>query len=93
MMEVEKMIEQLIERLAAPTLPVSNDLWDTKYIGAYLKRSVTTVRDRIVVRPDFPKAVRLERRGDALYKAREVIAWAESHQEKLPTPRRARTAL
>lgn len=92
-MELEKLIEQLIERLAAPTLPLSVDLWDTKYIAAYLKRSVTTVRDRVVIRPDFPRPIRLERVGNALYKAREVVAWAESHQEKLPAPRRASAAL
>lgn len=80
MSDSEKLIEQLIERLAKPALPVSVDLWDTKYIGAYLKRSVTTVRDRVVIRPDFPKPIRLERGGNALYKAREVVAWAEKHQ-------------
>lgn len=81
--EVEKLVEALaaaLSRASAPVMPVSFDLWDTKYIAAYLKRSVTTVRDRVVVRPDFPKPIRLERGGNALYKAREVVAWAEKHQ-------------
>jgi hypothetical protein len=77
----EKLIEQLFERLAKPVVPVSVDLWDTKYIGAYLKRSVDNVRKEIVCLPSFPRPVRLPVHGkaQALYKARDVIKWAESY--------------
>ncbi len=83
-MSTEEMLAKLLERLtkpAVPPLPVSVDLWDTKHISAYLKRSLDTVRDDIVCLPSFPKAIRLPTpgRAQALYKAREVIAWAESH--------------
>ena len=83
-MNTDEMLEKLLERLTKPVpppLPVAVDLWDTKHIGAYLKRSLDTVRDDIVCLPSFPKPIRLPTpgRAQALYKAREVIAWAESH--------------
>ena len=76
---------QTVEQLAAAVtkchvrLPVSFDLWDMKHIAAYLKRSPDTVRREILVQPSFPKPIRLpvEGRSQALYKAREVVAWAE----------------
>jgi hypothetical protein len=78
---VDKLIETLVERMSKPMLPVSVDLWDTKHIGAYLKRSVDNVRKEIVCLPSFPRPVRLPVHGkaQALYKAREVIKWAESY--------------
>lgn len=83
-MSAEELLTKLLERLTKPVpppLPVAVDLWDTKHIGAYLKRSLDTVRDDIVCLPSFPKPIRLPTpgRAQALYKAREVIAWAESH--------------
>ena len=68
-----------VEKLGKPTLPVSVDLWDTEHLAAYFKRSVSRVRSDIVCLPTFPKPVRLPvaGRSQALYKAREVIAWAE----------------
>ena len=70
-----------VEKLGKPALPVSVDLWDTEHLAAYFKRSVSRVRSDIVCLPTFPKPVRLAvaGRSQALYKAREVIAWAEKH--------------
>lgn len=80
---VEALLKQILAVLARPAgaLPVSVDLWDTKHIGAYLKRSTDCVRKKIVCLPSFLRPVRLPVHGkaQALYKAREVIAWAESH--------------
>jgi hypothetical protein len=85
-MSTDELLEKLIAHLSMsqrPSLPVSIDLWDTRNIGAYLKRSLDTVRDDIVTLPSFPRPIRLPMRGttraQALYKAREVIAWAERH--------------
>jgi hypothetical protein len=86
LMSTDELLEQLIaqlSKLSAPAIPVSVDLWDTRMIGAYLKRSLDTVRDDIVTLPTFPRPIRLPvrsaTRAHALYKAREVIAWAERH--------------
>ncbi|PIL44007.1 hypothetical protein CR105_16100 [Massilia eurypsychrophila] len=67
-----------------PALPASVDLWDTRHVAAYLKRSIDNVRKEIVTLPGFPAPIRLPVHGkaQALYKAREVIRWAESYQGK-----------
>jgi hypothetical protein len=83
----------LIVRLAAelakqlrPALPIEIDLWDIATIATYLKRSESVVRERMACLPDFPKAIRLpstrSMRGQALYRAREVIQWAAQYQDK-----------
>lgn len=76
---IEKLADAVAER--AKELPVSVALWDTAAIGAYLRRSINRVRTDIVCLPTFPRPIRLPvaGRSQALYKAREVIAWAESY--------------
>ena len=89
-MSTEQILEKLLERLSdvikppVPSQPISIALWDTKDISAYLHRSQDRVYSDIVCLPDFPKPIRLPVKGraQALYKAREVIAWAEKHQSK-----------
>lgn len=92
-MHAERLIEQLTELLSRSTFPVSFDAWDTECIARYMKRTADTVRREIVVQPTFPRPMRIPGAGRvrALYKAREVVAWLESHQETLPASRR-RTA-
>ena len=74
-------LTEAIEKMQRPTLPLSVDLWDTNGLAAYFKRSPSRVRSDIVCLPNFPRPIRLpvEGRSQALYKAREVIAWAEKH--------------
>ncbi len=60
---------------------------------AFLKRSEAVVRERITALPGFPQAIRLpvagsKGRGQPLWKAKEMIAWAEKHQETA-SPNRA----
>lgn len=82
-MSAEELLEKLMERLNAPApqppLPVEIDAWDTAHIARYMKRSAETVRREIVVQPSFPKPMRIPGagKGQALYKAREVVAWLE----------------
>jgi predicted DNA-binding transcriptional regulator AlpA len=82
-MSTEELLEKLLERLTAPApqQPISIALWDTKDIAAYLHRSVDRVYSDIVCLPTFPKPIRLPVKGraQALYKAREVVAWTEKH--------------
>ncbi len=79
-------MKEFVELLSnlTPRIPVDVDLWSTKEIGLYLKRSPEVVAERIVTLPDFPQAIRLpsgKGRGRPLWKARQVIAWAEKYQE------------
>lgn len=84
MSEIEEFARKIAEAVR-PTLPVEIDLWDVKTIAAYLKRDTAVVRERIVCLPSFPAAIRLPnikgQRMHPLWKASEVIAWAESHRE------------
>lgn len=85
-MSIDELLQRLLKQLelmnSAP-IPVSVELWDTRTISSYLRRSSDTVRDDIVTLPSFPRPrrlpVRSATRAQALYKAREVIAWAERH--------------
>lgn len=72
-------------RLRTP-IPVDVDLWSSDEIAAYLKVSAFQVMNRYAPLPDFPKAIRLPTgtgsKGFPRWKAKDVIAWAEKHQEK-----------
>lgn len=75
----------LLETLRQPPLPVEIDLWSADEIARYLKRERRTVMESYACLPNFPKAIRLPSkgvRGQPLWKASEVIAWAERYQEK-----------
>ncbi|WP_296946813.1 hypothetical protein [uncultured Massilia sp.] len=83
--EERDILKAILQKLTERSIPVEVDLWDTEHIAAYLKRSYTTVRDKIIVRLDFPKPIKInptQERSHPLYKAREVIRWAEGLQEK-----------
>ena len=82
-MSEKEILAAILQKLSAKSIPVEVDLWDTEHVAAYLKRSYSTVRDKIIVRPDFPRPIKLnatQERAHPLYKAREVIQWAESLQ-------------
>lgn len=84
---IERMAQAVAHHIAPRVpIPIEIDLWDMATIAGYLKRDAGTVRERLACRPDFPKAIRLpsakKNGGQPLYKATEVIQWAESYQEK-----------
>jgi hypothetical protein len=86
-MSAEELLEKLLAKISAPapTIPIAIDLWDIASIAAYLKRDPQVVRERMACLPSFPKAIRLPTktgRAQPLYKATEVIAWTNSHQER-----------
>lgn len=87
-LEVLQRLVAALERLEKPAIPISIDLWDTEHLAAYFKRSASRVRSDIVCLPSFPRPIRLPvaGRSQALYKAREVVAWAESHQSPKRRP-------
>jgi hypothetical protein len=79
--EIIARLDLILAKLAQPAVPLLDQLWGTAQIGAYLRRSADT--KEIVCLPSFPAPIRLPVHGkaQALYKAREVIKWAESHQD------------
>lgn len=78
---VEEFVQELLRRMP-PQLPVDIALWNADDIATYLRRQGSTVRCTILNRPDFPKPIRIEERGYPLYKASEVIEWANKKQRK-----------
>jgi hypothetical protein len=85
------LISQLAAAIAkhvkpAPAIPLEIDMWDIATIAAVFKRSESQVRERMACLPDFPKAIRLPSstagRGQALYPALEVLAWAKKYRDK-----------
>lgn len=80
---IERLVDAL-EKRAHPAIPLNVDLWDMAMVAAYFKRDPQVVRQTIACLPSFPKAIRLptKTRAHPLYKAREVIDWAQKHQEK-----------
>jgi len=82
---ITKLATELAKHMR-PAIPLDIDLWDIATIAAYLKRSESVVRERMACLPDFPKAIRLpstrSARGQALYRAREIIQWATRYQDK-----------
>lgn len=86
-MDANQLIDEIASAVLARTrIPLDIDLWDTETIANYLKRSVRQVSERIVCLPTFPRAIRIPSggpgRSQPLWKATEVIAWAEKHQDR-----------
>lgn len=84
-MTEKELLAAILQKLTERIIPIEVDLWDTEHIAAYLKRSYSTVRDKVLPLPSFPKPIRLQTSngtGHPLYKAREVIRWAEGLQVK-----------
>lgn len=86
--EVMTKLADLIGKHLKPAIPIDIDLWDVATIAQWMKRSEDQVRERVVCLPDFPKAIRLpttgekQSRGRPLWKAVEVMAWAEKYRDK-----------
>lgn len=80
-------IQNIVDAIRSLRLiPPERDLWDGEAVASYLKRSKAHTMNKLVVLPSFPKAIRLPSdgagRGQPLFKAIEVMQWAESYQEK-----------
>ncbi len=82
---LDQLADEISQRIR-PAIPLSIDLWDSETIASYLKKSSRQVRERYAVMPGFPQAIRLPSGGTEkshpLWKASEVIRWAEKYQEK-----------
>lgn len=80
---------EMINRLAAAIrevslIPENKRLWTKAHIANYVNKSEDVV-DRMTIMPDFPAAIRIPIMGRKMHpqwKAVEVIAWVEKHQER-----------
>jgi hypothetical protein len=76
----------------APPVPFEVALWGIDDVAGYLRRAPAVTRDRIVVLPSFPPAIRLPGNARPLWQAKEVYAWALSYKETERAGRPRKTA-
>ena len=79
--DLTQLAAEIAEHLPA-TLPLSVQLWSADVVAQYLDMKKRYVLEKLLVRPDAPKPIRMYNSGQPRYKALEVIAWAEKYQEK-----------
>ena len=69
-----------------PRVPLDIALWSADDVAVYLGMTTKTVSNHVVTLPGFPQAIRLPSRtggrGHPRWKAGDVIAWAESYQDR-----------
>lgn len=87
--EIITQIASALSALVPPKIPLDIDLWGSKEVAAYLKKSPEHVMKKYTCLPSFPSPIYLpgtgsRGRSQPLFRAREVIAWAVSHQKIKP---------
>lgn len=83
-------LDNLATAIAAklrPAISLDIDLWSAEEIGLFFKRDPKHVRERLVYLPRFPAAIKIPVLGSKvksrpLWRACEVVDWANLHQEK-----------
>jgi len=77
-------IDELAKKIAAALN--ANALWDVAEVATYLHRNEHNTSQHIVRQPGFPRPIRIptgrgEKSPRPLWRAKDVIAWAESYVE------------
>lgn len=78
-------IDELARKIASRLTP--HALWDLAELAAYLHRSEQHTRQWVITLDGFPRPIRIpsgksaSERARPLWRAKDVIAWAESHIE------------
>lgn len=84
--DIIDLLAAAVAKQVRPAIPIDIALWDIATIAAYLNRSEAQVRERMACLPEFPKAIRLPSKntgkGQALYRATEIIKWVSKYQDK-----------
>lgn len=79
-------LDELARKIAARLTP--HALWDLAEVAEYLHRSEQHTRQWIITQDGFPRPIRIPsgksatERARPLWRAKDVIAWAESHIEE-----------
>ena len=76
---IETLLSEILRTLK--TTQTRNKLWSIEDLVAYFQTSRSTVSRKIVCRPDFPVAIRIDG-GVPRWKPIEVARWAERQREK-----------
>ena len=59
-------------------IPTESRLWSIATIAEYCELSASHVAQKIVCRPDFPKAIRVGGVGKPRWRGREVMRWFDT---------------
>jgi hypothetical protein len=85
-MSTDQLLADILAELRRQRTPTGLDaaLWDADDVAAYLRVERRYVLERLAIRTDWPRAIRLTDgpKGSARWRAREVIAWAQRRQER-----------
>lgn len=85
--DLTQFAEQLADAIARrPVIPPDRQLWDAEAVAVYLCTNRRAIMERYAPLPTFPRAIRIPAADGKIsrprWKAIEVMAWAERHQEK-----------
>lgn len=76
------LLRRIVDALEKPAVPVHQQWWDSRAVGAYLDVSPRTVTEVYALRPGFPTAARLpgtKGLGPLRWSAKEIMQWLERH--------------
>ena len=79
---VSELLAEILSELRGQRVALGHRLWSADDIADYLRVDRRYVLERLAIRPDWPKAVRLTdgQKAPARWKAAEVIGWAEKRR-------------
>jgi predicted DNA-binding transcriptional regulator AlpA len=81
MSELLEQLETLIEAKVSQ-LAMSERLWSYDDIATYLGLTKSSVVNNISKLPNFPQAIRLDKKSNPRFEPKDVKKWALSHKEK-----------
>lgn len=78
--EQHELFSELLKEIRALRMSGKDELWDVSDIATYLRYAKSTVHNKIITIPTFPRAVVIAtadaRNGTKRWKAEEVRQWA-----------------
>jgi len=81
----EKLLLQILNELKAQNASVS-ELWNANDIARYMRLSRSSIQSRIILRRDFPRAIRIPTSGTGggrRWYAKEVKEWLSRNREPI----------
>jgi predicted DNA-binding transcriptional regulator AlpA len=73
----EELLKQILEELKSAN--ADKRLWDITQVAEYFNMKRSTVSNKIIAAPDFPKCITVDRTHPR-WKPEEVKKWADRHR-------------
>ena len=81
MSEILEQLEQLIEE-KIKLLAMNERLWRYEDIAVYLGMTKSSIINTVSKYPNFPQAIRLDKKSQPRFDPKDIKRWALSHKEK-----------